>query len=75
MTAAITWACPKCGIGPASCRGKKRNGCQNGRVDGCLGFICECEGTAKGLQAWERKALDAGWTPPADRQREMESSQ
>ncbi len=25
----------------------------------------------KGLQAWEKKALDAGWTPPAKRAKEL----
>lgn len=25
----------------------------------------------KGLQAWEKKALDAGWSPPAERAREL----
>lgn len=25
----------------------------------------------KGIQAWERKALDAGWSPPAERAKEL----
>lgn len=27
-----------------------------------------------GLQAWEKKALEAGWTPPPDREKELKKT-
>jgi hypothetical protein len=47
-------------------------------ADPCTNANCYCcgwRGTVppkpKGLQAWERKALDAGWTPPEKRAKEL----
>ena len=47
-------------------------------ADPCIEARCHHCGWAgtfpekpKGLQAWEKKALDAGWTPPEARQKEL----
>lgn len=46
----------------------------------CLNAVCHHCGWSgtfpvvpKGLQAWEKKALEAGWSPPEKRRQELEA--
>ena len=47
------------------------NPCHEARCYHCDKFAGTFPVKPKGLQAWERKALDAGWAPPPDRAKQL----
>ena len=63
------------------CDGETNPGHGESFADVCVSAICyHCGWTGTypkppmGIQAWERKALEAGWTPPADRAKELKKT-
>jgi hypothetical protein len=46
------------------------NPCETASCYHC-GFAGRVPVKPKGLQSWEKKALEAGWTPPPDRAKEL----
>lgn len=67
-----------CGGFLCECMHETARGHGSSFEDPCESAVCDHCGWGgtfpqkpRGLQAWERKALDAGWTPPASRKKEL----